>query len=204
MLLLYIRVTTFKSKVLVLHLQLQTIKLKRMCIQNLAKRGIYIALLAVLMASCNTSEDRKPINQEISNNMEQTDNKKLVREFIVAMQNSNVEKLKTMIIDDFSWWIIGKPEYLVTAGEHNKDYFLGFFKGTQLFPEGPEFNVVSIMAEDNKVAAEATFKAKTAMGTYYENTYHFLFFIEDGKVKRMKEYMDTFSAKRLLDSIPQQ
>ena len=49
-----------------------------------------------------------------------------------------------------------------------------------------------------------TFKAKTAMGTFYENTYHFLFIIENGKVKRMKEYMDTFSAKRLLESIPQQ
>lgn len=136
--------------------------------------------------------------------MEIKENKELITEFIVSMQNSNVDKLKTMITDDFSWWIIGKPEYLVTAGEHDKDYFLGFFKGAELFPEGPEFKVVSIMAEDDKVAAEATFKAKTAMGTFYENTYHFLFIIENGKVKRMKEYMDTFSAKRLLESIPQQ
>ena len=33
------------------------------------------------------------------------------------------------------------------------------------------------------------------MGTFYENSYHFLFIIEDGKVKRMKEYMDTYHAK---------
>ncbi|MGB1219601.1 MAG: nuclear transport factor 2 family protein [Flavobacteriales bacterium] len=168
---------------------------------------IVLIAVATSIASCNEfakNENSNTLENLKTNKMELKENKTVVQEFIVAMQNSNVDKLKTMITDDFSWWIIGKPEYLVTAGEHDKDYFLGFFKGGELFPEGPEFKIVSIMAEDNKVATEATFKAKTAMGTFYENTYHFLFIIENGKVKRMKEYMDTFSAKRLLESIPQQ
>ena len=55
--------------------------------------------------------------------------------------------------------------------------------------------IVLTISETNKVAAEAEFKAKTAMGTDYENYYHFLFIIENGKVKRMKEYMDTYHAK---------
>lgn len=174
------------------------------------KKTLKLALIAVafttIIASCNESAKNENINNLETlktYKMDLKKNKELVKEFIVAMQNSNVEKLKTMITNDFSWWIIGKPEYLVTAGEHDKDYFLGFFKGSELFPEGPEFKIISIMAEDNKVATEATFKAKTAMGTDYENTYHFLFIIENGKIKRMKEYMDTFSAKRLLESIPQ-
>jgi ketosteroid isomerase-like protein len=175
------------------------------------KKTLKLAIIAVAftttIASCNQSSKNENTNN-LENlktyKMDLKENKKLVKEFIVAMQNSNVEKLKTMITNDFSWWIIRKPEYLVTAGEHNKDYFLGFFKGGELFPEGPEFKVISIMAEDDKVSTEATFKAKTAMGTFYENTYHFLFIIENGKVKRMKEYMDTYSATRLLESIPQQ
>ncbi|MCG8575721.1 MAG: nuclear transport factor 2 family protein [Flavobacteriales bacterium] len=121
--------------------------------------------------------------------------KQIVRDFIEAMRTSNVDTLKTMITDDFSWWIIGKPEYLATAGEHDTEYFLGFFKGDELFPEGTDFKTTSMTAEGNRVAAEAEFKAKTAMGTYYENYYHFLFIIENGKVKRMKEYMDTYNAK---------
>jgi len=168
-------------------------------------------LIAVAFTSIFTSCNESAKNENLNNidnlktyKMDLKENKTVVQEFIVAMQNSNVDKLKTMITDDFSWWIIGKPEYLVTAGEHDTEYFLDFFKGGELFPEGPEFKIVSIMAEENKVAAEATFKAKTAMGTFYENTYHFLFIIENGKVKRMKEYMDTFSAKQLLESIPQQ
>ena len=175
------------------------------------KNTVKTALIGVILISTITSCNQAPKKDQTNNidnlktyKMELKKNKTVVKEFIVAMQNSNVEKLKTMITTDFSWWIIGKPEYLVTAGEHNQDYFLGFFKGGELFPEGPEFKIISIMAEDNKVSTEATFKAKTAMGTFYENTYHFLFIIENGKVKRMKEYMDTFSAKRLLESIPQQ
>lgn len=175
------------------------------------KKTLKLVLIAVafstIITSCNDAakkENSNNLDNLKTYKMELKENKELVEEFIVAMQNSNVEKLKTMITNDFSWWIIGKSEYLVTAGEHDKDYFLGFFKGTELFPEGPEFNIVSMIAEDNKVATEATFKAKTAMGTFYENYYHFLFVIENGKVKRMKEYMDTFSAKRLLESIPQQ
>ena len=69
-----------------------------------------------------------------------------------------------MITDDFSWWIIGKPEYLATAGEHDTEYFLNFFKGAELFPDGPDFKTTSMIAEGNTVAAEAEFKSKHCHG----------------------------------------
>lgn len=123
------------------------------------------------------------------------DNKTIVAKFIEAMRVSDTDKLASLIAEGFSWWIIGKPEYLATAGEHDSEYFLGFFQGGSLFPDRPEFTVTSMIAEGNKVAAEAEFKAKTSTGVMYENSYHFLFVLEHGKVKRMKEYMDTFHAK---------
>lgn len=120
----------------------------------------------------------------------------LVAEFIEAMRVSDVEKLAGMITDDFSWWIAGKVEYLQTAGEHDKDFFMGFFGGgADLFPNGAEFVVTGMIAEGDKVAAEANMTAVTAMGTTYDNSYHFLFTIENGKIARMKEYMDTHHAK---------
>lgn len=123
-------------------------------------------------------------------------NKELVTEFIEAMRVSDVGKLKSLTADDFSWWINGKIEYLQTAGEHDKEFFIGFFGGgADLFPEGVVFKVTGMVAEGNKVAAEASITAKTAMGSLYENDYHFLFTIENGKVVRMKEYMDTYHAK---------
>lgn len=169
-----------------------------MNIQNQLKKGLYMALAALLMTSCGLSSKTKAsdeLSQQEIINMELENNKQVVRDFIEAMRTSDTEKLKTMITDDFSWWIIGKPEYLATAGEHDTEYFLGFFKGEELFPEGTDFKITSMIAEGNRVAAEAEFRARTAMGTDYENYYHFLFIIDNGKVKRMKEYMDTYNAK---------
>lgn len=125
-------------------------------------------------------------------------NKELVSAFIEAMRTSDVAKLPGMITDDFSWWIAGKVEYLQTAGEHDKDFFIGFFGGgADLFPNGAEFTVTGMIAEGDKVAAEANMKATTASGAQYDNSYHFLFTIEDGKIARMKEYMDTYHAKSI-------
>jgi ketosteroid isomerase-like protein len=174
-----------------------------MVIKRQLKTVLIASALTSIITSCAQPQKEEPIQKEkvekIDNlkkyKMELNENKAIVNEFIEAMKTSNVDKLKTMITDDFSWWIIGKPEYLATAGEHDTEYFLGFFKGAALFPEGADFKTTSMISEGNKVAAEAEFKANTAMGTYYENSYHFLFIIEDGKVKRMKEYMDTYHAK---------
>jgi len=123
-------------------------------------------------------------------------NKDIVVKFVEAMRVSDVETLKSMITEDFSWWIAGKAEYLQTAGEHDRDFFLGFFgSGADMFPNGAEFKVTGTVAEGDKVAAEAHMTATTAMGTEYDNQYHFLFELADGRIRRMKEYMDTHHAK---------
>ncbi|MBO6516643.1 MAG: nuclear transport factor 2 family protein [Bacteroidia bacterium] len=159
--------------------------------QNRLKTILLLAVAAFAFASCNSGEN----SEQVQNDNHSANNKAVVKEFVAAMQTSNVDKLKNMITDDFSWWIIGKPEYLATAGEHDTEYFLGFFKGEELFPEGTDFQITSMICEGDKVAAEAEFRAQTSMGPFYENYYHFLFIIENGKVKRMKEYMDTYKAK---------
>ena len=163
------------------------------------KLVFFAAILSLITVSCNTSKTNKIPMAEMDKleayKAELSENKALVKEFIEAMKTSNVDKLKTMITTDFSWWIIGKPSYLATAGEHDTGYFLGFFKGAELFPKGADFKATSMISEGNVVAAEAEFKAETAMGTFYENSYHFLFILENGKIKRMKEYMDTYHAK---------
>ena len=84
------------------------------------------------------------LNKNIMDNLKayQTElkkNKALVTEFIEAMKNSDVDKLAAMITDDFSWWIIGKPEYLATAGEHDTEFFFWFFQGVGIISRGNWF-----------------------------------------------------------------
>ncbi len=166
-----------------------------MNIQKSFKVAIIALVFTSFITSCNQPEKKEEINIVNTEKMELKENKALAADFIEAMRASNVDKLKTMITDDFSWWILGKPEYLGTAGEHDAEFFLAFFQSSEFFPEGVDFKPIAMIAEDNKVAAEAELKAKTALGTNYENSYHFLFIFENGKIKRMKEYMDTHHAK---------
>ena len=47
------------------------------------------------------------------------------------------------------------------------------------------------VAEGDRVAVEATSKGEHVSGQTYSNEYHFLFEFREGKLLRLKEYMDT-------------
>jgi ketosteroid isomerase-like protein len=66
------------------------------------------------------------------------------------------------------------------------------------FPTGFKLNVTSMIAEDNKVAAEVVSEGKHKNGKEYNNKYHFLFEIEQGKIISVKEYMDTLHLFHLI------
>ena len=95
------------------------------------KQSIFAIALLTLMVACGEktiTEQVKHVDTLEVYKATLEVNKALVNDFVEAMKTSNTDKLKTMITPDFSWWIIGKPEYLATGGEHNTEYFLGFFK----------------------------------------------------------------------------
>ena len=58
-------------------------------------------------------------------------------------------------------------------------------------PEGIEFTVVSMTAEENRVSAEAEGRSVLANGSPYDNQYHFLFTVQDGQIVGIKEYFCT-------------
>ena len=124
------------------------------------------------------------------------ENKATVARFVAAMESSDVPTLEALLAPDFVWWILGKPEYLATAGDHDRAFLLEFFKGSEaMFPQGARLTPSSMIAEGNRVAVEAEMEAVTATGARYHNRYHFMFELRDGTIVRMNEYMDTFHAK---------
>ena len=66
------------------------------------------------------------------------------------------------------------------------------------FPSGITFNITGITAEDERVAVEISGEAIHASGEKYNNQYHFLLRIKDGKILELKEYMDTQLAAKIL------
>ena len=60
-----------------------------------------------------------------------------------------------------------------------------------LMPNLPKFTVISTTAEDNRVALEVDGAAILADGRRYENKYIMLFEFQDGRIRMIKEFLDS-------------
>jgi hypothetical protein len=58
-------------------------------------------------------------------------------------------------------------------------------------PKGLRMTVKSVVAEGNKVAMEAESYGELRNGRVYNQEYHFLLTIRDGRIAGVKEYLDT-------------
>jgi ketosteroid isomerase-like protein len=125
-------------------------------------------------------------------------NKQFIRDYFEAVGSGASDKVVAAFADDVTWWV---PPSSPMAGTYvGRDAVLGMFgQGVSLYaPEPMKIEIVGMVADERKVAAEVHIQAKTAKGGDYSNHYHFLFEIEGGKIKAVKEYVDTLYAQRTL------
>jgi ketosteroid isomerase-like protein len=67
-----------------------------------------------------------------------------------------------------------------------------FLKNVRLgFPDGLRVEFTGVTAEGERVAVEAVSSARMSDGRPYENHYHFLVQVRDGRVVQVREYLDT-------------
>ena len=67
-----------------------------------------------------------------------------------------------------------------------------------VFPEGMKSEITRAYATDDAVILELTNRGKVNNGKFYENEYCFVFELENGKIRRIREYVDTQKAKDIL------
>ena len=120
------------------------------------------------------------------------DNKQTVREYLAHFKNAAVTDLLDAMSEDATWWILGKPHLFPGAGSKSKadmERIWGSLFGRM--KDGLEMTVIGIVAEGDKVAAEIRSHADLTDGRVYENQYHMLFTLRQGKIVEVKEYADT-------------
>lgn len=129
-------------------------------------------------------------------------NKQFVRDYFDAVSSGAGDKVVAAFADDIQWWV---PPSSPLAGTYSgKEAVLGMFgQGVALYaPEPMKIEILGMVADESKVAAEVRITAKTAKGADYCNHYHFLFELggDDGtrQIKGVKEYVDTLYAQRTL------
>ena len=123
------------------------------------------------------------------------ENKDITIKFFKAL-SSGSETYLNYYNDDAIIWTAGDNSI---GGTRTKQEIVDFAQGIlSAFPDGIKFNITGITAENERVAVEVSGEAIHASGKSYNNKYHFLLKIKNGKILELKEYMDTQLAAKIL------
>ena len=118
-----------------------------------------------------------------------TANKRLVEQFFEALNAGDAEAIAAAYTDDGEVWTSG---HTLISGSFSKAHVRATAgRIFEAFPQGLRFTLQGMVAEGDRVAVEAESCGLHASGMTYTNQYHFLFELRDGRIRRLKEYMDT-------------
>ena len=124
------------------------------------------------------------------------DNKQIVRRFLEAFSQSRFDEALGMMSDNATWWVAGRFPLSGTKSKQEFQQLLGGIGGEinghlSIAPK-------SFVAEGDRVAVEAESKADFKNGRKYNNQYHFLFEVRNGKIEAVREYLDTMHANDIM------
>lgn len=119
-------------------------------------------------------------------------NKEVAIELLNRFTAGDLAGALDAMTDDATWWIAGKRDQLPAAGLHSKEQLakLEQTMGGQL-KNGLKMTVKSLIAEGDKVALEVESYGELQNGRVYNQEYHMLMTIRDGKISAVREYLDT-------------
>lgn len=125
-------------------------------------------------------------------------NKQAVEHYF-SMMASGSPDVPSLFTDDITWWV---PQSSPFGGTYvGRDAVLGLMgRGTELYDLSVpmQTDIEQMVAEGDTVCVQLVLRARTAAGAEYENQYHFVFRLREGKICAVKEYVDTLYVQRML------
>ena len=124
-------------------------------------------------------------------------NKRLALETWEAFRRGDVKSAFANMTDDVTWWI---PGMLPPSGlKRGKEEIVGFLRwAAKTFPPGFRTEVRGAYADGDTVVVELVNRSTAANGRSYENEYCFVFAFENGRIRAVREYVDTQKAAALI------
>ena len=120
------------------------------------------------------------------------ENKRLARQFIDRFTANDIAGALDLMTDDATWWLAGKPDHLPASGVYSKEQIGRLLRDMAgHLPNGLKMTVKGLVCEGDKVAMEAASYGELRNGRVYNQEYHFLLTIRDGRIKEVREYLDT-------------
>lgn len=119
-------------------------------------------------------------------------NKQIAREFFARFSAGDVTGALALMSEDCTWLIPGKPERMATAGEYSKERIARLFQRMLAQLEsGLRMTLRSAIAEGDRVALEVESEGDLKNGRRYRQRYHFAIELVDGRIRSVREYLDT-------------
>ena len=128
-------------------------------------------------------------------------NKQMCRDYLAASARHDAPALAAMMTDDATYWVSGKKHLFPAAGEKTRAEILAYMATPSIFKDGLKATYGAMTAEDDRVAVEVETLGVAPNGKTYNNTYHYLFIFRDGKIARVKEYVDTAHASEVFTNL---
>ena len=119
-------------------------------------------------------------------------NTRAARRFIERFNDNDIPGVLDLFADDICYRLMGKPDRLPSAGAHNKPQIAAVFERmNSRLDGGLRMWVKNTIAEGDQVAMEVESRGELKNGRIYNNEYHMLITLRDGKIVDLKEYYDT-------------
>ncbi len=127
------------------------------------------------------------------------ENERIFLKFFETLSSGDLERVRDLFHEDAVWQVQVKG--IAGEGSHRGrkgivDEFLAPVRG--LFKPGdPTIELTSIASKGSLVIGESIGRGTFTDGRPYENLYAWAIEIKDGKVYRLREYMDSFYVAKL-------
>jgi uncharacterized protein len=128
-------------------------------------------------------------------------NKAIVRRYFEAIEAADYDAIGSLLADEVRFWLPPSvPDGVEFQGRGDiMRNIVESIAGLYDVRVGLHPEIRHLTAEDDRVAAELVIRGRSkASGLDYENHYHFLFVIRDGRIVEFHEHLDTLYAFRAL------
>ncbi|SHO53407.1 nuclear transport factor 2 family protein [Desulfopila aestuarii] len=130
--------------------------------------------------------------------MDSEHNKEKVREFFQRFVAADVQGALSLLDESVVWRAMGRDGGLPMSGEMDKAAIADLIVAVKdAFPDSMNLTPIGWTAEGGRVAVEMESFGIKGNGTVYNNLYHFLVIMKEGKIALVKEYMDTCHVKKV-------
>jgi uncharacterized protein len=124
--------------------------------------------------------------------------KKLVLDTWKSFVAGDVKAAFANLTEDVRWKIPGSITGM-SGVKNGKSEIIGFLRvAAKVFPPGMQTEIRTTHVDGDTVIVEMVNRSQTANGRPYENEYCFVFELADGKIREIREYVDTQRAHEII------